>query len=177
MTCFLGQLLGICNILSCLLVKMKSDMNKFRSLLLLTSVLLSYLTANEPGTQEIKPFSTLASDCSKLESINPNIQDVPWLWLICIYFYYLLVSQLYFLPKEFAYKWPAINVPINVVEAKDGDEDCNKCSSKMPFLPSFLLATWLLNFAGKHKKPKIWLSIFTLGLQTDMLSLNTDVEG
>ena len=156
---------------------MEFEKKKFRLLLLLSSIILSYLGANVPVKDDLKPFSTLASDCSKLDSIKPRIPDVTWSWLIGMYFYCLLVSLIYILPKELSYKWPAINFKINVVETNDEDAEFKKSSTEMPFMSSFLLANWLLNFAGKRKYPKIWLTIFTLGLQTDLLSFNQDVEG
>ena len=110
-----------------------------------------------------------------LELTKPALEAFSGNWIFGLISYLILVSLVMALPTDYWYKFPALQITFNTEKTSN---DKKTIPTMQDFgLGSIYLATWLINRMGKNKAFKLWFTVISLALHTDLLTWNQNDQG
>lgn len=155
--------------------KMASDIRKCLILALLTLLTVSVIPSmNLEYKENIPRYSMDPVQTQVLEFTKPGLEAFSGNWIFCLIFYFMLVSLVMALPRDHWYKFPGIQITFNT--EKTSNHQNTIPAMQDVGLGSIYLATWLINRMRKHKAVKLWFTVISLALHTDLLTWNQNEQ-
>ena len=132
-------------------------------------------TINLEYKEHIPRYSMDPVQSQVLELTKPALEAFSGNWIVGLISYLILVSLVMALPTDYWYKFPALQITFNTEKTSN---DKKTIPTMQDFgLGSIYLATWLINRMGKNKAFKLWFTVISLALHTDLLTWNQNDQG